>query len=94
MLVDMTTIQVDGLGRSYGEFEAVRDVSFTVEQGELFALLGRNGAGKTTTVEVLAGFRPAGRGPCGSSGSTRSRTAPGCAGGPGSCCRRRGSSPT
>ncbi|MFB9722133.1 ABC transporter ATP-binding protein [Planobispora longispora] len=58
----MTTIQVDGLGRSYGEFEAVRDVSFTVEQGELFALLGRNGAGKTTTVEVLAGFRPAGRG--------------------------------
>ncbi|GGS64375.1 multidrug ABC transporter ATP-binding protein [Planobispora rosea] len=58
----MATIDVDGLGKSYGDFEAVGDVSFTVGQGEVFALLGRNGAGKTTTVEVLAGFRPADRG--------------------------------
>ncbi|MER7129341.1 ABC transporter ATP-binding protein [Streptosporangium saharense] len=53
----MTAIQVDGLRKSYGDFTAVRDVSFEVAQGEIFALLGRNGAGKTTTVEVLAGFQ-------------------------------------
>lgn len=53
----VTAIQVDGLRKSYGDFTAVRDVSFEVAQGEIFALLGRNGAGKTTTVEVLAGFQ-------------------------------------
>jgi ABC-type multidrug transport system ATPase subunit len=37
--------------------QAVRDVSFTVEDGEIFALLGPNGAGKTTTLEILEGFR-------------------------------------
>jgi ABC-2 type transport system ATP-binding protein len=45
------------LAKSYGEVAAVRDVSFEVEQGEIFALLGPNGAGKTTTVEILEGFR-------------------------------------
>ncbi|WP_406317225.1 ABC transporter ATP-binding protein [Streptosporangium sp. NBC_01639] len=53
----MTAIQVEGLTKSYGDFAAVRGVSFDVPQGEIFALLGRNGAGKTTTVEVLAGFQ-------------------------------------
>lgn len=53
----MTAIQVDGLRKSYGDFAAVRGVSFEVPRGEIFALLGRNGAGKTTTVEVLAGFQ-------------------------------------
>ncbi|GGP78550.1 ABC transporter ATP-binding protein [Streptosporangium pseudovulgare] len=52
----MTAILVDGLRKHYGDFAAVRDVSFDVSQGEVFALLGRNGAGKTTTLEVLAGF--------------------------------------
>ncbi|WP_449064093.1 ABC transporter ATP-binding protein [Planomonospora algeriensis] len=55
----MTAIEVDGLVKGYGGFEAVRDVSFSVGEGEIFALLGRNGAGKTTTVEVLAGFQRA-----------------------------------
>ncbi|WP_344919199.1 ABC transporter ATP-binding protein [Streptosporangium oxazolinicum] len=50
-------IEVGGLRQSYGDFEAVRGVSFAVPRGELFALLGTNGAGKTTTVEVLEGFR-------------------------------------
>ncbi|MFF3443474.1 ABC transporter ATP-binding protein [Streptosporangium sp. NPDC002721] len=50
-------IEVGGLRQAYGDFEAVRGVSFTVPRGELFALLGTNGAGKTTTVEVLEGFR-------------------------------------
>ncbi|GGP71652.1 ABC transporter ATP-binding protein [Streptomyces abikoensis] len=59
-------IEVSELRRRYGGqgdkgFEAVRDVSFTVRRGELFALLGTNGAGKTSTVELLEGLaRPTG----------------------------------
>jgi ABC-2 type transport system ATP-binding protein len=50
-------IRVRDLSRSYGEVDAVRDVSFDVERGEVFCLLGPNGAGKTTTVEILEGYR-------------------------------------
>jgi ABC-2 type transport system ATP-binding protein len=57
-----TIIEVDGLRRSYGELEAVRDVSLHVRRGELFALLGTNGAGKTTTIEVLEGLQPSSAG--------------------------------
>ncbi|MBC9719112.1 ABC transporter ATP-binding protein [Streptomyces sp. TRM66268-LWL] len=55
-------IDVRSLRRVYdGGFEAVRDVSFSVGRGELFALLGTNGAGKTSTVELLEGLaKPAG----------------------------------
>jgi ABC-2 type transport system ATP-binding protein len=53
----MPSVVVEGLGKRYGDFHAVKDVSFTVERGEVFALLGPNGAGKTTTVEILEGFR-------------------------------------
>jgi ABC-2 type transport system ATP-binding protein len=53
----MPAVRVDHLSKSYGGFTAVRDVSFTVERGEIFALLGPNGAGKTTAVEILEGFR-------------------------------------
>ena len=53
----MPAVSVRHLSKSYGETEAVRDVSFEVEKGEVFALLGPNGAGKTTTVEILEGFR-------------------------------------
>jgi ABC-2 type transport system ATP-binding protein len=52
-----SAVVVDGLRKSYGTVEAVRGVSFAVEHGEIFALLGRNGAGKTTTLEILEGFR-------------------------------------
>jgi ABC-2 type transport system ATP-binding protein len=52
-----SAVLVAGLGKSYGSVRAVRDVSFTVARGEIFALLGPNGAGKTTTLEVLEGFR-------------------------------------
>ena len=51
-------IQVRGLVKSYGSFQAVRGIDFDVHAGEVFALLGPNGAGKTTTVEVLEGLRP------------------------------------
>ncbi len=49
-------VQVYGLRRRYGTFDAVRDVSFDVERGELFALLGTNGAGKTSTLELVEGL--------------------------------------
>ncbi len=52
-------VEVGGLRQVYGDFEAVRGVSFSVAEGELFALLGTNGAGKTTTMEVLEGHRAA-----------------------------------
>ena len=51
-------IQVTGLRKSYGDFEAVRGIDFEVAHGEVFGLLGPNGAGKTTTVEILEGLRP------------------------------------
>ncbi|MEV4466861.1 ABC transporter ATP-binding protein [Micromonospora echinofusca] len=59
MSMDDVVIEVDGLRRSYGEFEAVRGISLRIRRGELFALLGTNGAGKTTTIEVLEGLQPA-----------------------------------
>jgi ABC-2 type transport system ATP-binding protein len=53
----VATVSVEHLSKCYGEIEAVKDVTFEVEQGEVFALLGPNGAGKTTTIEILEGFR-------------------------------------
>ncbi|HEY4686323.1 MAG TPA: ABC transporter ATP-binding protein [Dehalococcoidia bacterium] len=50
-------ISLEHLRKTYGNVVAVDDVSFEVEQGEIFALLGPNGAGKTTTVECLQGLR-------------------------------------
>ena len=50
-------LQVENLVKRYGDVEAVRGVSFNVEEGEVFGLLGPNGAGKTTTVEILEGLR-------------------------------------
>jgi ABC-2 type transport system ATP-binding protein len=51
-------IQVRGLTKNYGEFQAVKGIDFAVSAGEVFGLLGPNGAGKTTTVEILEGLRP------------------------------------
>jgi ABC-2 type transport system ATP-binding protein len=55
--VSQAAIEVTDLRKSYGPTEAVRGLSFAVEQGEVFGLLGPNGAGKTTTVEILEGYR-------------------------------------
>ena len=50
-------ITVDNLRKSYGEFEAVKGISFQVKQGEIFGLLGPNGAGKSTTLEIMETLR-------------------------------------
>jgi len=46
-------IEVKNLVKTFGKIEAVRDVSFTVNDGEIFAFLGPNGAGKSTTIKML-----------------------------------------
>jgi ABC-2 type transport system ATP-binding protein len=52
------TIEVQNLRKAYGDFEALRDVSFEVQKGEILGFLGPNGAGKTTTMRILTGFMP------------------------------------
>ncbi|WP_092536090.1 ABC transporter ATP-binding protein [Amycolatopsis arida] len=58
----MPVIEVEGLRKTYGEKVAVDEVSFAVERGEIFGILGSNGAGKTTTVECVEGLRVPDRG--------------------------------
>src|SRR5512143_1025635 len=58
-------IQVENLNKYYGERHALRNVSFSVQRGEILGFLGRNGAGKTTTMRILTGYMPP------SSGSAR-----------------------
>jgi ABC-2 type transport system ATP-binding protein len=53
----MTALDVRNLRKRYGRHMAVDDLSFSVEEGEIFGIIGPNGAGKTTTVESIAGLR-------------------------------------
>ena len=55
-------IHVAGIRKTYGPTVAVDDVSFDVQQGEIFGLIGPNGAGKTTTMECVEGLRTPDRG--------------------------------
>jgi ABC-2 type transport system ATP-binding protein len=55
----MSAISVRGLRKTYGSNTAVADISFEVEEGEIFGIIGPNGSGKTTTVECLQGLRDA-----------------------------------
>lgn len=48
--------EVEGLSVNYGGIEAVRDISFSVEEGEIVTLIGANGAGKSTTLRTIAGL--------------------------------------
>jgi ABC-2 type transport system ATP-binding protein len=57
LVSEAAAIQVRGLHKRYGGFEAVRGIDIEVRRGEVFGLLGPNGAGKTTTVEILEGYR-------------------------------------
>lgn len=51
-----TAIEAKGLRKQYGDFTAVKGISFAVEKGEIFGFLGPNGAGKTTTINMLIGM--------------------------------------
>jgi ABC-2 type transport system ATP-binding protein len=55
-------ITVDRLSKSYGNFLALDDISFTCQPGRVTGFLGPNGAGKTTTMRIMAGLTPASRG--------------------------------
>ncbi|HSB13077.1 MAG TPA: heme ABC exporter ATP-binding protein CcmA [Bryobacteraceae bacterium] len=56
----MSAVSAEGVWKFYGDFPALRDITFQVEPGACLALLGRNGAGKTTLLRILAGLlRPA-----------------------------------
>jgi ABC-2 type transport system ATP-binding protein len=55
--MNSSILQVEKLVKRYGDVEAVRGVSFNVEEGEVFGLLGPNGAGKTSTIEIMEGLR-------------------------------------
>ena len=50
-------LEVEGLCVNYGHIEAIRDISFGVEEGTIATLIGANGAGKTTTLKTLSGLR-------------------------------------
>jgi ABC-2 type transport system ATP-binding protein len=52
----MAIVNVTNLKKAYGEFEAVDDISFSIEQGEIFGFLGPNGAGKTSTINMMIGL--------------------------------------
>ncbi len=48
-------IQLNHLSKSFRDVKAVQDLSFSVQEGELFAFLGINGAGKSTTINIMCG---------------------------------------
>ena len=48
-------MEIEHLNKRFGDIQAVRDLSFRVKEGELFAFLGVNGAGKSTTINILCG---------------------------------------
>ena len=60
-------IEAQGLSKYFGQFAAIRDVTFQVHQGEVVAFLGPNGAGKSTTMKLLDGLL----GPLGRRGASR-----------------------
>jgi ABC-2 type transport system ATP-binding protein len=57
VIMEKTIISVQDLVKNYGDFQAVKGISFEVYEGEVFGLLGPNGAGKSTTLEIIETLR-------------------------------------
>lgn len=57
-----TVVKTDRVGKTYGKFRAVSDLSMEVKRGEIYALVGQNGAGKTTLLKLISGLSPASSG--------------------------------
>src|ERR1700728_2246928 len=55
-------VTIQGVWKYYGDYPALRDISFDVDRGACLALLGRNGAGKTTLLRILGGLSKTARG--------------------------------
>ncbi|HUB59746.1 MAG TPA: ATP-binding cassette domain-containing protein, partial [Puia sp.] len=56
-MTEKIIISVSQLTKNYGNFQAVKGISFEVREGEIFGLLGPNGAGKSTTLEIIETLR-------------------------------------
>jgi len=56
-MIKKTVLKVEGLKKSYGDIEALKSLTFSMEEGEVFGLLGPNGAGKSTTLECILGTK-------------------------------------
>ncbi|MGD9162279.1 MAG: ABC transporter ATP-binding protein [Desulfobacteraceae bacterium] len=54
--MDPDIVTVKGLAKQFGDFTAVKDITFSVKKGEIFGFLGPNGAGKSTTIRMLCGI--------------------------------------
>ena len=52
-------LTANGLTKKYGDFTAINNVSFSVNKGDIFGLIGRNGAGKTTLLKMISGLTDA-----------------------------------
>jgi len=61
-MISEDIVIVKDLSKSYGDFDAVRDISFSIDRGEIFGFLGPNGAGKTTTINMMIGLARPSRG--------------------------------
>ena len=53
----MSELRIQNISKNYGQVQAVKNLSLSVEKGEVFGLLGHNGAGKTTTIECILGIK-------------------------------------
>ena len=54
----MALLEVQAIGKTFGGLQAVKELSFTLEPGEILGIIGPNGAGKTTAFNMIAGFFP------------------------------------